>query len=69
MNNAARAQFGAIKDTPVEIDKDIIDLLVVAQISLTKAVLPHWLERKQGHVVITSSGSGKMGNVWLSYIL
>lgn len=61
VNNGARSQRAWIKDTPLAVDKEIIDLLVLSQVSLTKAVLPHWIERKQGHVVVTSSGSGKIG--------
>ena len=63
VNNGARDQRAWIKDTPVEVDRDIINILVMAQISLTKAVLPHFLEQKAGHFVLTSSGSGKLGNL------
>ena len=61
VNNAAKAIFMKIKDTPIEVDKEIIDLVVVAQVSLTKAVLPQFLKQQSGHVVVTSSLAGKMG--------
>lgn len=39
----------------------MIHLNVVAQLSLTKCVLPHMIERRRGHIVITSSLAGKAG--------
>ena len=39
-----------------------MDLNVVGTISLTKAVLPHMIERHQGQIVVVSSTSGKIGN-------
>jgi short-subunit dehydrogenase len=33
----------------------------MGQIALTKAVLPHMLERKAGHIAVTASVAGKVG--------
>ena len=61
MNNGARSQRALIKDTSLEVDRDMFELVVLAQVSLTKAVLPHFIQRKQGHIVVTSSIAGKVG--------
>lgn len=61
VNNGARSQRAWIKDTDTKVDKEMFELVVLAQISLTKAVLPHWMDRKKGHVVVTSSIAGKVG--------
>ena len=45
------------------VDKALLDLNVLGTLSLTKAVLPHFVQRKAGHVVVTSSVAGKIGNV------
>jgi short-subunit dehydrogenase len=49
----------------VEVDRQVLEINTIGPISLTKAVLPHFIERKAGHVVFTSSIAGKIGN--LSY--
>ena len=38
-----------------------MELNYFGTISLTKAVLPYMLKRKQGHIVVTSSVAGKTG--------
>ncbi|ELU00489.1 hypothetical protein CAPTEDRAFT_167067 [Capitella teleta] len=61
VNNAGRSQRAMICDTSIEVDREMIDINVVGQISLTKTVLPHMRKRKSGHIVVTSSLAGKMG--------
>ena len=69
VNNAAKGAVMKIKDTPIEVDKEIIDIVVVAQVSLTKAVLPQFLKQQSGHVVVTSSMAGKVGkSIIMRYI-
>ena len=48
-------------DTDLDVDRQMFDLNVLSMLSLTKLVLPHMLERKQGHIVAMSSIAGKMG--------
>lgn len=45
----------------MEVDREVLEINTFSPISLTKAVLPHFLERKAGHVVYTSSVAGKIG--------
>ena len=61
VNNGARAQLGLISKTSLEVDRAILDLNTVGTISLTKAILPHMIERRKGQIVIVSSLSGKFG--------
>ena len=63
VNNGARGQFGLLRKTSLEVDRAILDLNTVGTISLTKAILPHMIERREGQIVIVSSLSGKIGNV------
>ncbi|XP_058953898.1 dehydrogenase/reductase SDR family member 7 [Pocillopora verrucosa] len=61
VNNGGRFQKSWIRKTPLEVDKAVFDLNVFGTISLTKAVLPHMIEWKQGQIVVVSSVLGKMG--------
>ena len=61
VNNAGRSQRSLIVDTPLEVDRQVIDLDLLAPISVTKAVLPHMIKQGQGHITCTSSVAGKLG--------
>ena len=61
VNNGARGQLGLIRKTSLEVDRAILDLNTVGTISLTKAILPHMIEHREGQIVIVSSLSGKSG--------
>jgi len=60
VNNAGRSQRAWVTDTPLQIDRDIINVNVIGQISLTKCVLPHMIARRHGYILVTSSITGKM---------
>ena len=51
-----------MKKTSLEVDRSLLDLNTVGTISLTKAILPHMIKRREGEVVIVSSVLGKFGN-------
>ena len=61
VNNGARGQLGLISKTSLEVDRAILDLNTVGTISLTKAILPHMIERHEGQIVVVSSIGGKFG--------
>ena len=61
VNNGARGQLGLIRKTSLEVDRAILDLNTVGTISLTKAILPHMIERQKGQIVVVSSIGGKFG--------
>ena len=60
VNNAGRTQRAFVVATPLQIDRELIDVNVVGPLSLTKCVLPHMLARQRGHILVTSSVTGKL---------
>ncbi len=61
VNNGGISQRALAKDTDISVDKRIMEINYTGTVALTKAVLPHFIERKQGHVVVTTSIVGKIG--------
>lgn len=61
VNNSGRSQRALISETSLEVDKQVIELNTFGTISLTKALLPHFIQNKKGHFVVTSSVAGKVG--------
>ena len=66
INNAGLSQRSLAKDTELEVDKKLIEVNLLGTIALSKAVLPHFLERKGGHFVVVTSLMGKFGGPWRS---
>lgn len=64
VNNAGIGQRASAKDTALELDRRIMEVDYFGPVALTKLVLPHMVERKQGHLVVTSSVAGKYGVPW-----
>ena len=65
VNNAGRSSKGSALKTAIDVDRKIYEVNVLGTISLTRHVLPHMMKRKQGHIVVTSSLAGKIGN-WVN---
>lgn len=61
INNAGISQRSLCRDTDLSVYRRLMDVDVMGQIALTKAVLPHMLERGNGHIAVTSSVAGKVG--------
>ncbi|KAL3874945.1 hypothetical protein ACJMK2_037895 [Sinanodonta woodiana] len=61
VNNAGRSQRALWEKTSLDVDWEMLQVNVLGPLSLTKAVLPHMLDRREGHVVCTSSVAGKFG--------
>jgi short-subunit dehydrogenase len=59
--NAGIAQRSLVKDSLLQVDRQIMELNFFAVIALTKAVLPGMLAEKKGNIVVISSVMGKMG--------
>ncbi|KAM9203022.1 dehydrogenase/reductase SDR family member 7 [Dugong dugon] len=60
VNNGGRSQRSLFVDTSLDVYKELIDLNYLGTVSLTKCVLPHMIERKQGKIVIVNSLMGIM---------
>ena len=61
VNNGGISQRALAKDTPIDIDRKIMEVNFFGQIAITKSVLPIMLKQKSGHIVVISSISGKFG--------
>ena len=61
INNAGLSQRSLCKGTELSVYQKLLDVDVMGQIALTKAVLPHMLERRSGHLAVTASVAGKVG--------
>ncbi len=61
INNGGISQRSFAKDTPVEIDRRLMEVNFLGPVALTKAVLPGMITRKKGQIVVISSVSGKFG--------
>ncbi|XP_077522024.1 dehydrogenase/reductase SDR family member 7-like [Amblyomma americanum] len=61
VNCAGRSQAAKFEDIKMEVHKAMFDLNVFSHVHLTQTVLPHWLERRSGHVVVLSSVAPKIG--------
>lgn len=61
VNNGGISQRSLVKDTHILVDKRIMDVNYLGTVALTKAILPHFIENKNGHFVVTTSIVGKIG--------
>ncbi len=61
INNGGISQRSEAHETPLEIDRKIMEVNYFGNIALTKAVLPYMQNQKRGHIVSISSLSGKFG--------
>jgi len=59
-NNGGISQRSLAKDTSIDVDKRIMDINYLGTIALTKALLPHFIEKNSGHFVVTTSIVGKV---------
>jgi short-subunit dehydrogenase len=55
------SQRSLVRDTPIEVDRRIMEINFFGTVALTKAVLPAMLARKSGRFVVISSLVGKLG--------
>lgn len=61
INNGGISQRGYGRETPLENDRRIMEVNFFGAIALTKYLLPHFIERKQGHLVTITSLVGHIG--------
>lgn len=61
INNAGVSQRSLASETPLEVDRRIMDINFFGAVALTKALLPSMRAQKAGHIVAISSLSGKFG--------
>jgi short-subunit dehydrogenase len=61
MNNAGISQRSLTNDTPIEIDRKVMEIDYFGTVILTKAILPHMIDNGGGHILCTSSMAGVFG--------
>ncbi|KAL1762966.1 dehydrogenase/reductase SDR family member 7, partial [Sigmodon hispidus] len=58
VNNSGRSQRSLVLETNLDVFRELINLNYLGTVSLTKCVLPHMIERKQGKIVTVNSIAG-----------
>jgi short-subunit dehydrogenase len=61
LNIGGISQRARIEETPIWLDRKIFEINYFGTIALTKAVLPYMINQKSGHILATSSISGRFG--------
>ena len=61
VNNGGISQRSLASETSISVDKRIMDVNYLGTIALTKAILPHFIQNKNGQFVVTTSIVGKIG--------
>jgi dehydrogenase/reductase SDR family member 7B len=61
LNIGGISQRARIDETPIWLDRKIFEINYFGTIVLTKAVLPYMIRQKSGHILATSSISGRFG--------
>lgn len=61
INIGGISQRARVDETPMWVDRKIFEINYFGTIALTKAVLPYMIRQKSGHVLATSSISGRFG--------
>ena len=61
VNNGGISQRSKAEETPLELDRRIMEINYFGHVQVTKAILPSMLERGSGTIAVTSSLTGKWG--------
>lgn len=61
VNNGGISQRALALDTPLDIDRKIMEVNYFGQVAHTKSVLPHMIKQGEGQIVVISSIAGKFG--------
>ncbi len=62
VNNAGVSQRSRIAETGMEVYEKLIRVDYLGTVALSKALLPHFVQRQQGHFVVVTSLMGKFGS-------
>lgn len=61
INNGGISQRALVQETPLAIDRKIMEVNFFGNIALTKAVLPYMIKQQSGNITTISSVAGKFG--------
>lgn len=59
--NGGVSQRSFVYETPIEIDRKLMEINYFGNIALAKAVLPQMIKQQNGHMIVVSSLVGKFG--------
>jgi len=66
INNAGISQRSLIMDTDFEVYKKLMDVDYLGTVAVTKAILPHFVERRSGHFATVTSLMGMFSSPYRS---
>lgn len=66
MNNGGVSQRSTVLETDLGVYRKLMEINYFGAVGLTKEILPHMVERKSGHIIVTSSVAGKIGTKFRS---
>lgn len=66
INNGGISQRSPILETTIEVDQKLMEIDYLGTVALSKSILPHFIERQQGHFVVVSSLMGKFSSPFRS---
>lgn len=66
LHNGGISQRSLIKETPLEVDRKLMEVNFFGTIALTKAILPQFIAQKHGQFGVISSLVGKFGSPYRS---
>lgn len=61
INNGGISQRSLAEKTPIKVDEKIMKTNYLGTVALTKALLPHFIDREAGRFVVVTSVTGKIG--------
>jgi short-subunit dehydrogenase len=66
LHNGGISQRSLIKETSLAVDRKLMEVNYFGTVALTKAVLPHFIERKKGHFGVVTSLVGTFASPYRS---
>lgn len=66
LHNGGMSQRSLIRETPIAVDRKLMEVNFFGTVALTKALLPHFIARKSGQFGVVSSLVGKFGSPYRS---
>jgi short-subunit dehydrogenase len=66
INNGGISQRSFASDTKVEVDRRLMEVNYFGAVTLTKYVLPHFIQHRSGHFVVVTSITGIFGTPYRS---
>ncbi len=66
LHNGGISQRSLIRETDLSVDRKLMEVNFFGTVSLTKALLPHFIEKKSGHFAVVTSLVGKFGTPYRS---